>query len=249
MGTTSYTTITRRTLFGIAAAILVLYVAATAIIGEIDPESLMFVGPVILIPFFTGLAMRRWAGKTSLFAVLVGILLIIFNAPFKDIGNPTATIDFTFQAVGVFGGIIVIITGVLGFIDRNSEIPGPPAPMLQYGLAALVVIPAVAALGGIIGWVAGSSDVTDADRAAAVSLEMSNFQFEQDSVTATSSNIVVSNNDLFHHYFTVEDLDIDVSINPGREALIDISDAAPGEYDITCSIQGHEEMESKLVVR
>ena len=247
MGTMSFHTITRRTLFGISGAIFVLYIIATILIGEFDPESLVFVGPFILLPLLTGLALRRWRGKTNLVAVAVALLALFFNLPFKDITNPTSTIDFIFQGVALFGSLIVIIAALMAFRGRSADEEPIPEQWVQYGFAALIVVPSVVAVIGLIGWIAGDSDISDADRSGAVVVEMKAFDFEPKSVSA-AGKVLVSNNDMFRHNFTVEELDIDVEINPGREVVVDLSGNDAGTYAITCSIVGHEAMESELVL-
>ena len=248
MNDLSYLTITRRTLFGIAAGVFVIFVLSIILAGEIDPGSLFFVGPIVIIPLLAGFALRRWTGKTNLIAVVIGLLLIVFNSELKGVSNPTSTIEFVFESIGLFGGVIVIVAASLAFKNRNSEeLQKPPAGMI-YGFGALIVLPSIVAVIGAIGWIAGSSEISDTDRTQAAAVAMKGFDFEPKSVTATSASIVVSNNDQFRHNFTVEELGIDVEINPGREALVDISGKAAGTYDITCSIAGHEDMGSKLVL-
>ncbi len=48
--------------------------------------------------------------------------------------------------------------------------------------------------------------------------------------------MLVHNADAFVHDFTLEALEIDVTIGPGSDALVDLSAAAPGTYDYFCSL-------------
>ncbi len=243
----TYLDVTRRTLIGISLSILVLFVVVTAVTADFDPESLFFVGPVIVIPLLTALALRRWYRKTLAVAAVVGLLLIFFNAPYKDIFNPTATLDFIFLSVGTFGGLIVLVSAVMGFIHRNAENLKVMPQGLFLVFAALVVIPSVAAIGGAVAWMVGGDDVDVSVRAASTEVIIDKFDFSPETISG-SDMLYVRNDDLFKHAFTVEDLDIDVELNPGRETLVDLSGVAPGSYEVTCSVPGHESMEAILAV-
>ena len=243
----SYASLTRRALFTVAGGILVLFVIVTIISGQLEADSLVFVGPVIVIPAVVGFALGRWSGKLHILSAIAGILLIVFTMPPAALFNLTSTVEFLFTAILFFGGIVVVVSSVMAFLGRKAETPPVVAPALQYAVLAAIVVPAIAAVIGLIGWIAGGSDISDADKAGAVAVSIKEFDFKPDEVAA-SGKLIVSNDDFFHHRFTVEELDIDLDINPGRSVLVDVSNEAPGTYDITCSIEGHEAMDSKLVL-
>lgn len=244
----SYAHIVRRTLFSVAIAYVILMAAFFIVSAEFDAEGTVFVLPFILIPVLIGLALGKWSGKTQLLGVLAGVVLVIVNIPFRELVNPTSTIDFSYQAIGVFGGIILVIAGVRAFMGRKSAVlPSPSMPVSSL-FAALIVVPAVVGLAGLVGWIAGDSDISDEERAGAVVVNIEKFDFFPMDIAAGAGSVLVSNDDVVRHAFTVDDLDIDVSINPGRETIVDLSGTAPGTYDVTCSIPGHESMEAKLVL-
>ncbi len=77
-------------------------------------------------------------------------------------------------------------------------------------------------------------------------------KFEPDQLTAPAGDIavVVKNDDLFWHTFTVNKLDANVTVaTSGRKRLV-MRGVAPGTYEFVCAIPGHESagMTGTLVV-
>ncbi|MCI0816132.1 MAG: cupredoxin domain-containing protein, partial [Chloroflexi bacterium] len=60
--------------------------------------------------------------------------------------------------------------------------------------------------------------------------------------------LIVKNDDLSVHTFTVHELGINEVVIGGSEKLIAIAAADPGNYEIVCEIPGHEAMTGTLVV-
>lgn len=249
MGNPSFLTITKRTLFGISIAYVVIFVFVTAITQDFDPEFFVFLSLIVVIPTLVGLALMKWSGKLTALAAVVGILLVLLNAPFSLLFNVTATVDFIFTAIGSFGGLIVTIAATMAFVGRNDPSPRTPSPIFRNGLSALVILPVLVAIVGFAGWALGGSDVSESEKASATAVTIKEFDFGPKTITSDSSALFVKNSDLFLHNFTVDELDIDVEINPGRETLVDISDVDAGTYAVTCSIEGHESMEATLEIR
>ena len=75
-------------------------------------------------------------------------------------------------------------------------------------------------------------------------------QWDSDIITleAGSSGIWVDNQDGIRHTFTVPELDIDLEIPAFTAQRIDIEGAVPGEYQVICTVPGHELMTATLVV-
>ena len=65
----------------------------------------------------------------------------------------------------------------------------------------------------------------------------------------------MDNDDLIIHTFTVQTLDIeitkldiDITVGPKSETLVELPPLEPGDYPYTCEVPGHEEMKGTLVV-
>lgn len=249
MSSLTYATLAQRGLFGISGLVLVLFIVYALAAGGLKTEDFVFIGPIILIPIAVGLALRRWSGKTNLVATLIGLLLILFNIPFTALANPGSTLDFTFTAIGLFGGIIVIVASVNAFLGRNLESPPSPSPVVRSAFMGMVALPALVSVAGLAIWVGGGSDIDDADRAAATAVDIADSDFAPKEIDASTGTLVVSNSDLSFHTFTIEALDIDVPINPGREAIVDLTGSPAGSYSVICTVLGHDDMGATVVIQ
>jgi uncharacterized cupredoxin-like copper-binding protein len=92
---------------------------------------------------------------------------------------------------------------------------------------------------------ADATPVTDGEPAAAASVEVVSFDiyFEPAELTIpanTDVTVALPNEGVILHNFSIDELGIDVDIEPGetQEAAIN---AAPGEYEYYCNVPGHKE--------
>ena len=58
----------------------------------------------------------------------------------------------------------------------------------------------------------------------------------------------IANRDLAHHAFVVPELGIDIDLPASKARRADVGNVPPGEYQIICSLPGHENMTGTLVV-
>jgi plastocyanin len=85
-----------------------------------------------------------------------------------------------------------------------------------------------------------------------IRVPMKNARFKVERITAPSGRItvVIKNEDLFWHTFTIDALDVDsrVPVHASRRVTFT---AEPGTYTFYCAIPGHRSigMEGKLVVQ
>ena len=61
--------------------------------------------------------------------------------------------------------------------------------------------------------------------------------------------VVLENQDILVHTFTIKDLEIDHTIGPDSQIPIKLGSPEPGEYKLTCEVPGHESMKGILVVK
>ena len=64
-----------------------------------------------------------------------------------------------------------------------------------------------------------------------------------------AAQIVVKNRDFGVHTFTIEDLDIDVTVVGGSEKLVSLAVPSAGTYQCSCEIEGHDDMKRTLTVQ
>lgn len=83
----------------------------------------------------------------------------------------------------------------------------------------------------------GGATVPPEQRAGAIEILADDFAFAPELVQqAAGGAVVVVNDDIFHHTFTIDALGIDVSLLPGDEALVEIPADATGQvHQFVCT--------------
>lgn len=61
--------------------------------------------------------------------------------------------------------------------------------------------------------------------------------------------MVIENDDLLVHTFTIKEMDIDIVVGPKSEVLVALPPSGPGTFEYTCEVPGHEDMKGTLVVK
>jgi plastocyanin len=85
------------------------------------------------------------------------------------------------------------------------------------------------------------------DPAPATSVELADFAFRPDCLSADSgSTITLDNSGHAPHTFTVEGTDVDVNVDAGSSGEADLANVDPGTYAVTCTF--HPQMEATLTV-
>lgn len=76
---------------------------------------------------------------------------------------------------------------------------------------------------------------TEADTGGAGTLVTANFAFDPSTLTAASGDTIdFTNEDDTKHNFTAEEPGLDVDVEAGGSATIDLADVEPGTYDFYC---------------
>lgn len=102
-----------------------------------------------------------------------------------------------------------------------------------------VAVAAVFLLGVACGGGGGGGETTDA-------ITMTDNQFEPSIFTTSADTITVSNDGQALHSFTLEEGGIDLDIQAGDSAMIDLSALDAGTYDLTCKY--HPEMTGQVTI-
>ena len=111
-------------------------------------------------------------------------------------------------------------------------------------LAVLVVVSAVVTL-------AARDTVEEADRVDAIEVLMEKTEFrtaELDAKAGETLRLVIKNNDLYIHSFTILELGVDVMVGPRGEKAVALSPNKTGTFEYECIIPGHESMTGTLTV-
>ena len=205
-------------------AIAVSLVVMMAVFGEVIP-------PIALFAILYGVAgfLARRPGKSgAIMMAILSVLLIVLNLPFiiPALSVPASTVDFLTTAVTVTLALANLVAAV-AWLRKSST--GARAALAGRATVALLVLVVAIAVAGRITYDApvvqsGDIEVTTQD-----------FAFSTDVIEASSGevSVFVKNNDQALHTFTVEGLDVDLTVPGGSTARVTF-DAPPGSYEFIC---------------
>jgi len=194
----------------------------------------------------------RWALAV---AAVIALLSLLFNGPVATYGldTPDAFFDFV-PSVLVLVGFFTVLFGVVGsFLQRKQESPRTGVSPAERGALAVVLLGVAAlTLWSAVASITGRSSVAAEDKVGAIDMVMKQVRFEPDRVQApagATATMVIDNQDLILHTFTIEELDLEYVLGPRDEVLVTLPALEPGQYPFTCEVPGHENMRGVLVVQ
>ncbi len=221
----------------VAALVLVVWsVFLQFTVGRVIPPVLavtvIFAGLAILLG--TG---RRWVG---LVATLLGLASVGGNFPsmVEELSHPSSAPGFILTLVATTAGIVLMVTGLAAFFRW------PPRPGIVMWSGAAVIL-----AGSVLALVVASGDESVPMIDGDIVVTAKANEFTPDPVTAAPGHVSVwvDNRDGARHTFTLRELGVDVEVAGLKSPRVEF-DAAPGEYVIFCTVVGHEQMATTLVV-
>jgi plastocyanin len=221
--------------FGFLMAALGPLLMIAAILGwGMDGEDAVFFLVALALALVGAALVRRprasWRVVAVVLSVAVGMML--FWTAF-GLAAPQSFFDFVPGLLVLPGALIALVAGI-GSIRamKRDTAPGGERRVIGALAGALGLFAIVSA----VLTVTGKETVSDEERAGAdVVVTLSDFEFDEAGYdTPGGSTILVRNDDPWLHTFTIDALDIDVSLNPGSEKLIEVP-AEPGTYVLYCS--------------
>jgi plastocyanin len=159
-------------------------------------------------------------------------------------------LEFTVAVAYVMGIGLALVGGIRAILASRKGSEGP-TPTEQRLPKVMVGIVGAAAVISLFGFIFTRQEVSDADAAGATVIEMTGFEFEPESSTATTgSKLLITNSDPFVHDFTLEEYGIAEDVGPRGEVLVDLTGVAPGTYEYVCSLHfdGTSGMTGTLIV-
>ena len=220
-----------------------------------QPGSIAFtavlVVPAVVIALLA-LRVGGWALTLSaVWAVLMFLLALAFLAP--SLVHVNSFWDFGATLVAIVALLAAAVGGVVSFVQRRRGAVRQTATTAErrWLVGATGVVVALVALSGVLHIASIESVAADA-KAGAIAVAMNNTRFEPAEITVQSgrpATLVVKNQDLGVHTFTVEALGINEVIIGGSEQLIAIASSSPGSFEFVCEIVGHEDMKGTIVVQ
>lgn len=220
----------------VAGAFVFAFAAEFAFSGTEALASLAFIGvPLAVVLIVTGLAWRfgTWA---KVLGVVIALALLVLFAPFLvgALFTFDSVFDFLPALAVIVGALIAVVAGIAAVVRRSLLVIEITPVERGIRTAGLVILLVLGLASGVATYL-GIDRVEEADAAGAAEVEMEQFEFVPDTVEVESgeTSIVVRNRDHVLHTFTVDELDVDVTVTPFSDGLVTI-DAEPGTYRIYC---------------
>ena len=222
--------------FVLAAAAPALLIVA-ALFWGLDTDDIAFfaIGVVLGAAGAVLIRSRRTPLRILALVFALAIAALYFWMAF-GLGSPASFFDFVCGVLLVAGVLLALGAGIAYVVTARRTSARTSAGMGErravLGVAAGVVLLAV--VSGIL-TLAGRETLSAQEKASAdVVIDMSDFEFDQDSYAVVpGATVLVKNSDPFRHTFTIDALDIDVALNPGSEKLVKMPDK-PGTYVLYC---------------
>ena len=246
---------TRLTVVGLLVLVVPAALALIAnIIDSFNNAIPINVVAIIVPPVVAGVVWRyqKWA---LVAAVVVALLSLVVNGSVAQYGRntPSAFFDFVPTVFMLVGFIMVIFGAVGSFLQRKQDDPRTSVTSTEWGTLGVVsVVVLVLSIWSGVATITGGSTVAAEDKIGATDLLMKQVKFLPDRLEIAAESparMVIDNDDLIIHTFTIEDLDIEHVLGPKDEILVRLPALSPGEYAYTCQVPGHESMKGVLVVQ
>lgn len=220
------------------AIVMVVWAVLLQVIARAVIPPVLIIGLVFLafVPFLRG--QRRWVG---LGLAVFALLAVAGNLPglVDELSNPESAPAFVLTLLSTLGAVLAIVSGTAAFFGWSQQ----PARAIAVAAVGVFVVGTIAS---IALFATTDSDVA-LDSDVAVLAEKVVWEPEDVVLTTGSSGVWVENKDGIRHTFTVEELGLDLEVPALKAKRVDI-DAAPGTYEIVCTVPGHESMTATLTV-
>ncbi len=206
---------------------------AQTVIPPVAVIGMVFLG---FVPFLRG--ERRALG---LAVALFGILAVVGNIEviLDELRNPESAPAFILNLLSLVGVSLAVVGGLSAFWRRPSH----PIRTIAVGAAGVFIAGSVASVA-----IAAN---TPSDVALPGDVQVTAHQVmwapEEIEITASDTGLWVDNRDGIRHTFTIPQLGVDVEVPALKARRIEL-DAAPGGYQIICTVPGHESMTGTLTI-
>jgi plastocyanin len=221
--------------------VLLLAIAATSL-QDVEAAALAVGGAVALglLRFRTGLL-----GILGLTVLSADVAAWMAPGAYSNLSHGEGLWETALPSTLTIAAVSTVVSCVAALVERRAERSSSAGPRLAQfitlALGAIAIVVSAIGLGEAAVEEAGDLRITTEDvRFDPTTLESAPGQI----------GVVVENRDLFWHTFTIEELDVNVSVPVGAERRTAF-EAAPGTYKVICAIPGHEQagMKGTLVVR
>ena len=207
----------------------------TSIIDQVNAFALMIsgiVGAVALLGAWLAASGRR--GRLVAAVVLAALALLGNLEGLWGLLLPASFWDFAPIAVFLVGAVTALVAGIAALRRLGTDPDATAAgerrlrQVLAGGLGLVLLASAVLT-------VVGGTTVPEEQRAGAIEVSADDYAFAPDAVDAApGQRLLVVNDDILFHTFTIDELGVDVELLPRDEALVEVPADAAGTYEFYC---------------
>ncbi|HVE92150.1 MAG TPA: cupredoxin domain-containing protein [Actinomycetota bacterium] len=207
---------------------------------------------VIAIAIFFGA--RRRSNVALLLVLLLSLLPILGGVSESSFALGTIY-SFPHFLPGLYFlvGSLMMIAGSVTAVRRDATESGPDRRPWHKALAAAVVAVLAMPTAVSVAWtLLTPSEVPLRDRVGALPLVMGDDYFRPGELqveAGDTARVYVRNVGQATHTLTIDELDVDWVIIPGRERIIEIRSPGAGSYRYYCRVSGHEDQRGTLQSR
>lgn len=221
----------------VAGAIVI--AAITIFSGVVIPPLVVFAVLWLVGAFLVGRAPKA----AAILLVIAFALFIFLSGPFVI---PTLTVpasggEFILNVASLVAALVGIVAAIAVLRRRDATPSRAPRTLGMVGLAVTLLALVVGVIAAVTfeGALAEEGDIT---------LVAEDIEFDQESLEAESGTVgvFVDNKDATLHTFTIDELDVNLSIPAGSADRVEF-EAEPGSYTFYC-IPHEEDMKGTLEV-
>ena len=241
---------------GLITIVVMMVVLGIVQLASSDTSNLAFLIINIAIALIVaGLIWRfgSWALVLGAIAGLLGTGLSYGPYLITSTGSINSVFDFGVAVVTTVASIMALVGSIVAFVQLRRGTGRVEATAVERNalrgvaavVAVLVVVSAVATL-------TARDTVEQADRAGTIEVLMKTTEFrtaQLDAKAGETVRLVLRNDDLYIHTFTIDELGIDATIGPRGEKALSLSPCNTEIFEYKCTVPGHESMAGTLTVR
>jgi plastocyanin len=231
-------------------------VVAAGIIASVpagDGAMVFIAPPAVIAALVAAVAWRRGGSIGLALAVLLGALFILAGGSELSIGGSLFDAFPRFVPV-VFvtaGGVVMSLAAAASIVQRVRKVDRPRLRTSERGAVILMVLGLAGVAGAsAVATVRVAEDVPLGRRLDAVPIRIGDDFFDPVRLRAEAGESVrlfLHNEGRDVHTVTIDELDVDRVLAPGRESLVSVRADRPGRYAYYCRVSGHEDQRGTFV--
>ena len=232
---------------GLLTIVVTMVVLGIVQLASSDTSNLPFLIINIVVVLIVGGLIWRFGSWALVLGAIAGLLATgLLYGPFLILstGSINSVFDFGVAVVTTVASITALVGSVVAFVQLRRGTARAEATAVERnalrGVAAVVVVLVV--MSAVV-TLAARDTVEEADRVGAIEVLMKTTEFKTaqlDAKAGETLRIVLKNDDLYIHTFTIKELRVDVTVGPRGEKAVSLSLPKKGTFEYKCIVPGHE---------